>query len=182
MPHKENPFASPQAESTGVLAEAVAGIWREGDILVVSKRVKFPDRCVKCNAPAEGYRLQRSFSWHHFWIYLTLLLGVLPYLALAFLFRQKAAYSLGLCPVHRAYRKKMILIAWLIVFVAMGLFFLALVQLSGIIVLAGCVFLVVGIVVGIVGTSTLSPKRMDKTHAWLKGAGSDFIASFPPVE
>ena len=56
------------------------GVWRDGDILVMHKEAVLPDRCIKCNAPCNGYRLKRNLSWHRpawfllifisLWIYL----------------------------------------------------------------------------------------------------------------
>src|SRR5438045_334031 len=40
------------------------GIWRDGKTLVMMKEAFLPDRCVKCNGPANGYRLRRRLSWH----------------------------------------------------------------------------------------------------------------------
>ena len=40
------------------------GVWRDGKIIVMSHDASFPDRCVKCNQPAAGYRLKRKLTWH----------------------------------------------------------------------------------------------------------------------
>ena len=40
----------------------------------MSKDGEFPDRCIKCNAPAEGYRLKKTLIWHpRAWFFLILL-------------------------------------------------------------------------------------------------------------
>src|SRR5258706_76322 len=41
-----------------------AAIWRDKKVLVLGVRAALPDRCIKCNAPAEGSRLKRTLYWH----------------------------------------------------------------------------------------------------------------------
>jgi hypothetical protein len=61
-----NPYAAPKAD---VLVkdrrlDSSSDAWRHEKMLVVRKGAELPDRCLKCAAPARGYRLSRSLSWH----------------------------------------------------------------------------------------------------------------------
>ena len=57
-----NPYAAPLGKPFLDVdnAEAGEGVWRDGNLLVVQKGAALPDRCIRCNAPAEGRRLHRQ--------------------------------------------------------------------------------------------------------------------------
>jgi hypothetical protein len=61
-----NPYAAPRHDlPLNALADEPAGsVWRDGELLVMRKGAVLPDRCVKCNAPAEGGRLRYVQLWH----------------------------------------------------------------------------------------------------------------------
>lgn len=63
-PGDVNPYAPPRASIGGVGSQAPEGVWRDGKTLVVSHDADLPDRCVKCNQRADGYRLKRRLAWH----------------------------------------------------------------------------------------------------------------------
>ena len=46
------------------------GVWRDQSTLVMTKDATLPDYCVKCDAPANGFRLKRNLSWHEPALYL----------------------------------------------------------------------------------------------------------------
>src|SRR3954468_23626244 len=73
-----NPYQSPTSTQTA-RPEIVpdAEVWEDNGLLVLRKNAVLPDRCVKCNAPAEGFRLRRNLSWHQPAIYLTIFIGLL---------------------------------------------------------------------------------------------------------
>ncbi|MEM7395487.1 MAG: hypothetical protein AAF492_24410 [Verrucomicrobiota bacterium] len=48
--------------------------------LVMGKKAALPERCVKCNAPAEGQPLKRNLYWHSPFVYLCLLMKMLVYI------------------------------------------------------------------------------------------------------
>src|SRR5436309_2493776 len=72
-------------------------IWRSGPLLVMSQGARLPDRCVKCNAPANGQRLTRKLYWHSPYLYLLILLNLLIYALVAIFVRKKARVEIGLC-------------------------------------------------------------------------------------
>ncbi len=50
-----NPHAAPETEiSLGPRAPDDVGAWRDGPLLVMIKGAELPDRCLKCNQPADG--------------------------------------------------------------------------------------------------------------------------------
>jgi hypothetical protein len=70
-------YATPAPLLTG--GPAPDSAWRDGKTLVVRKGVILPDRCIKCNAPAEGAFQKQNLSWHSPVLYLLLLAGLVPY-------------------------------------------------------------------------------------------------------
>src|SRR5262245_40589761 len=88
------------------------GIWRDKSTLVMTKDASLPDRCIKCNAPANGLRLTRKLAWHTPVLYLTILIAVLVYAILAAVLSKRAIVYLGMCRQHFERRRKQIVIGW----------------------------------------------------------------------
>lgn len=168
-----------------------AGAWRgrEDGQLVVTKSVELPDRCVKCNAPGDGRRLRRTLYWHHPALYLVILAGVLIYAVVALVVRQQATVVVSLCPVHAAARRRGILVASLIALAGVGSICGAVVvfgdrnfsDYTPFLVTGGILLLLAGAIYGAVRTRLLSAARMQGPYAWLKGAGPEFLETFPPT-
>ena len=179
--YDENPYASPAGDESyypDTMGQSDGGLSRDGKVLVATKNAVFPDRCVKCNAPANGYRLNRKLYWHHPAYYLIILVcNILIYVIVALIVRKTAEYRVGVCPVHRSRRRNAILIGWGGFLLGVFMFVGAAMQESVIFAIAGPVLLVVGIIYGIVGSQFISPKRIDANYAWLRGAGSEFLDS-----
>ncbi len=81
------------------------GVWREGDLVVLDKlQHSLPDRCVRCNAPANGIRVQKTFYWHAGWIYVLLVVSILVYAILALILRKSVTTRVPLCELHKKRR------------------------------------------------------------------------------
>jgi hypothetical protein len=97
----------PAVEDGGVVrpgSEGV-GVWREGDSVVVDKlRHEMPDRCVRCNEPANGLRVKKTFYWHPSWIYLLIVISILVYAILALVLRKSIVTQVPLCERHKKRR------------------------------------------------------------------------------
>src|SRR4051794_37594891 len=104
-----NPYAPPEAEVVHAPSgRDEGGVWRDGLLLVMSKDGELPDRCLKCNLPAHGWRLKRNLSWHPQGWYLLILLHVLVYVIAALIVRKKATIMVPLCECHRRRRVRII--------------------------------------------------------------------------
>src|ERR1043165_4984617 len=84
---------------------AAGSLWRRDKQLVTRSETPFPARCVRCNAPANGYRLKRQLYWHPPAYYLFILFNLLVYAIVAMCVRKKAILHVGLCEKHRERRK-----------------------------------------------------------------------------
>ncbi len=99
-----NPYAPPASRVADFARGPGEGLWRDGKILVMSHDGVFPDRCVRCNRPAEGYRLKRTLHWHNPWLLLLFIANVLIYVVVAMITQKKVTINVGLCRKHRRMR------------------------------------------------------------------------------
>ena len=118
-----NPYAAPLGKPFLDVdnAEAGEGVWRDGNLLVVQKGAALPDRCIRCNAPAEGRRLHRQLYWHPPLLYcLYFFGGPIVYVLAAVCVRQQLVIEVGICRRHRAARSRSIAICWLIALISLA--------------------------------------------------------------
>lgn len=178
-----NPYASPRAvAASAALSDAGLAAWRSGSILVVGPNVQLPDRCVKCNAPADGQLRRFRMSWHSPAAYLGLLLGLIPYILIAIILQKKLTVYAGVCDYHTRKRRMIIVgsILGCLAGLAVVIFaFAGFRQPNGPLFLGGMVLLLAAMVYGAVASRILWPKRIRKDLAWVKGACPDYLAAFP---
>ncbi len=168
-------------------AIAKDSVHRQGRKLLVSRiipdsdaAVALPPLCIKCGAPATS-RLSKSFHWHAPWVYVFLLLGVLPYAFLALLLRTRIDMRIPLCVGHRRRRRNLILAGWLLAVV--GIAVPIALGLAGIdpVLSVALAFLAVltAIVLGFVVSRPLVPTFIDREGAAFTGAGEGFLSKLP---
>ncbi|HEY2148034.1 MAG TPA: hypothetical protein VGH32_08865 [Pirellulales bacterium] len=177
-----NPYQSPQAMLTPQIVPG-ADVWQDGNLLVLRKGSVLPDRCIKCNAPAEGYRLRRNLSWHHPALFLTIFAGLLVYVIIALIVRQTMQVDVGLCPVHRSKRNRAIAIGWILALAGIATMIfggsMGGRQSAGYLVI-GLVVLLVALFYGLIAAQTVTPKKIDPYFGWLKGVCREYLAELPP--
>lgn len=153
----------------------LAGYWRDGTRVVMDRNAVLPNRCFKCNDPANGYRRVENLTYVS--TGRQLLFGVWSYLA-----AKRAQVAIGLCERHRRSR------AWTVAFISMAAIafsFLEVTQLqprdvilpitAAAAFIGGCV----GLVYAAFPRHIVRAAGMTDTHIWLKGAGEDYLASLP---
>jgi len=181
-----NPYAAPFASLVPEPATSDGGVWRDADLLVVRKGSVLPARCVKCNEAAERWKKQTLY-WHHPGLYV-LLLSPLIYLIVVLIVRQSIALPIGVCRRHLARRRRVIFVAWLLVFGGLGTMILT-GSLVGAarrdfalpVLLSGIAMMIVGAFYGVLGARLLWPKRIDPYFAWINGASPEYLAELPEV-
>jgi len=180
----DNPYAAPMAD---VLVkdrhlDSSIDAWRDGKMLVVRKGAELPDRCLKCAAPARGYRFSRSLSWHKPVWALTFLISPILYALVYFFVRWRARVTVGLCPRHRRNRARAIALGWLAALAGLGSIIaggMVSDSLQPIALIGGIVLWFVGMICGAVGSQVLVPRRIDKHFVWLSKVSPDYLAAFP---
>jgi hypothetical protein len=189
--HDDNPYAAPKFEvlSQDRHLETPDEAWRDGKTLVTRKGAELPDRCIKCNAPAGGYRFSRNLSWHSSGWYLLIFISLLIYILAYFLVRWRGKVTVGLCERHRIKRKRAIILGWLTALTGIGLN-IAAISFSGdpastpsplvpIGFVGGLVLLLAGLIGGMLGSQVLVPSRIDKHFVWLRKVSPDYLAELP---
>jgi hypothetical protein len=179
-----NPYAPPKSaelDEARVFDHANVA-WRDGKLLMVHKDAILPDRCLKCNEPAEGYQYQRSVTWLSPYYALLLLLSP-PLYILAFLFMsRRGKVTAGVCRLHRKKRRTAILAGWLVAVAGVGSLIAAGTVLStpmGIAIIAGVILILAGLIGGSIGSRVLIPNRIDKHFIWLNKVSPAYLATFP---
>jgi hypothetical protein len=180
----DNPYAAPKAEvlSPDRHLESPGEAWREGNMLVVRKGAELPDRCLKCNAPAEGFRFSRLLSWHRPIWFVLFLISPAIYVLVYFLIRWRGRVTVGLCPRHREIRAWAIGLGWLAALVGLGSIFAisvipdALIPLA---ILIGGTLMLAGLIGGVLGSQVLVTKRIDKHFIWLRNVSLLYLTQFP---
>jgi hypothetical protein len=178
-----NPYAAPQ--TTGYDPQPAgstpfAGLWRQGDLLVMHKMAPLPSICLKSNQPATR-RLKRNLIWHHPLVFLALLVNLIVYAVVAMIMQKRATIHIGLSEEWFAIRRQRIMIAWGIVLVSIVTFVGAIVlsdtlEDATIFICFGAFFLFLGgLIYGLVSARMVWPKRMTDTYIWLKGVHPDFL-------
>ncbi|MFB9244883.1 hypothetical protein IV454_09170 [Massilia antarctica] len=176
-PKSPNPYTAPKASfKDGVVTNRC---WRDGKLLVASRREVLPPRCVKCNKPAVMDK-PRSFSWHHPGWYV--LIPVLVYIMASMFVRKRATLVIGLCEEHRRKRRNVSLAAY-------GLFGLGIVALFKAVNhvdprLGWLASLLMGgaMLLAIAGQHTLRVASITQHEIRLKGCGPAFLDSLPNAQ
>ena len=179
--HEGGPQSPGAPIGGGQYSQATGGVWRQGSVLVFQKYANLPDRCLKCNAPAQGVRLTKTLAWHHPALYLLIFGGLLTYLVVAFLIRKTANVSLGLCEHHMRQRRTILILNWSLFAAGLLAFVLAIAQESGMLALAGVVLVLAGATAGTILNRYVNLKRIDDSYVWLRGVSPDYLAELPQV-
>jgi hypothetical protein len=178
------PSCKPLAVSKISRGDPVGTIWREGGRLVMLRNGPFPERCVRCNEPAVGRGVKRTYYWHHPAIYLTLFIFPVVYLLVALIARKDSKVHVPLCAQHRKRRLIGILTCVGIFIGGFALCMGAMFALKGGVALTvglGSVAVMLGsVIAGAIISPILRPFRMDDIYAFFKGAGSPFLEKLPP--
>src|SRR5580658_7517610 len=147
--------SAPLPSSGGIL-------WRKKKRVVTVSDTIFPDRCIKCNAPAGGYHLKRKLYWIHPAFLLLILCNVIILLIVYLVVRKKAVVHIGLCERHRLKRKQGIALAWTSVVLGLVILVCTAVYNSGWCILIGIFVMLAGGFTGAFMARTVSPTKIDK--------------------
>jgi len=159
-------------------AEPGAGLWREGDVLVVKKDAALPDRCVRCNGRADGAMLKQSYQWHNPALYILAPFALLIYVLVALAIRKTATLHVGICREHLTARKRSRLGSALLAIAGVVSLFLA-IEGGSLFGWGGLLLLLGGAVWGTIGTRLLSVQGIDDHFVRLKGAHPGYLSALP---
>lgn len=169
-----------QKMAEGVMTPASEGVWRQGRKLVTRSETPLPDRCVRCNEPANGFQLKRTLYWMNPFFYLLILCNLLVLLIVYLCVRKKAVLHVGFCEKHRVQRKNGLIIGWS----GFGAGLLLLVAGIGIekgwLALVGLGLLLIGPIVGGILARSINMTKMDKDgFVWIGGVNRKYLEELP---
>jgi len=124
----DNPYQTPKSTVDVRLSNNQSNIWRKKSAVVVTRDTIWPKRCIKCNEPTEK-SIKRTLVYLNPWFYLTIIISVLVTIVLALIFQKKFKMDIPICDNHIAYRKRVILINWLLFLATIGGFWLAVAEI-----------------------------------------------------
>jgi len=145
---------------------------RSGNYIVVSRMTQMlPDWCIKCGKPGTK-ALRQTYSWHPPALYLLLFLSPIVYAIFASPFLRKMTLKVTLCPQHASRRRTLLFLATVLLLgsiplgIALGMKYGLIPAVLGF--LAGLVLL-------IVGKTTLRAIKVTETDATYTGLGEGFL-------
>jgi hypothetical protein len=156
-------------------------VWRDGKTLVMMKEAFLPDRCVKCNRAANGYRLRRRLSWHHPALYILIFGAALFYVLLALALSKRATVEFGLCEDHVRRRRNLLLIGWVMFFLGLLIPVVAFTYEYVLIGVLGIFLFLAAVIWLAIAYKVANVKRIDDRYVWLTGINEQFLLQFPPV-
>ena len=168
-----NPYAAPKSDDILEPYPSEDGrFWCDGSLLMMTKGVQLPDRCLKCNMPAGGWTLRQRLSWHPPAYYLLIIFcNILIYIVVALIVRKTATVNLPLCEIHRQGRRRAIAWGWVLSLVGIGILVAAASsdsEYAGAGVLVGVILTLGAMIGGIIGAQVGVAKRIDDRYVWLK--------------
>lgn len=176
-----NPFQAPSLAAENARVTGASGgagsLYVDGDVVVAAVVGSyFPDRCVMCNEPAQGFKLDQKLFWHPRWVFF-LVISPLIYVIAALITRKSAQVSVGLCDAHRRRRRRGRLIGGCIL--ALGVSGCAV--LSGargmeLLFLSSLLLTLTGFVTLALMARTVTPVRIDEREVRMK-TGRAFLES-----
>jgi len=180
-----NPYAPSSASlHTGTVRGDSSGkvaVWRDRKTLVMLPEADLPDRCVKCNKPAAPPTKPRRVYWHHWAIYLVVLINILIYAIVALIVRKKAVVAPGLCAWHKTRRAVALTIGWIGLLGSLALMTFGVAQsINPAFAALGVVLLLVALLVLVGSSRIVYASRIDPDYIRLKGCKPDFLDSLPP--
>jgi len=176
----ENPYQAPKSAVDVSLAHNASHIWRKKSQVVVTRETIWPKRCIKCNAPTEK-SLNRKLAYVNPWIYLSILISLLITIILVLIFQKKFKMDLPLCEMHSDYRKRVILINWLLALLAGGGFWIFLAEISEFGLVASLVLVLVMVIIGFSNRIAYIARYKDP-YIYVKGAKREFLDSLNEFE
>jgi hypothetical protein len=179
-----NPYApssaSLRAGSAQRTSSGEVSVWRDHKTLVMLHESDLPDRCVKCNEPAAPPSKPRRVYWHHWAVYLVLLLNLLIYAIVALIVRKKAVVAPGLCARHKTRRAVALAIGWIGVAGSFAMMFAGLAQsINPAFGIVGLILLLVALLELVIVGRIVYATRIDAAYVYLKGCKPIFLDSLP---
>jgi hypothetical protein len=180
---ERNPYAPSKASlalrATPSAVDSEVRVWRDGKTVVSLHDASLPQRCVKCNAPADPPTKVRAVYWVNPLLYLVFLISPLILIIIYYIVRKKADVDPGLCEAHKKRRGYGIAGAWLSFLGGLALMFAGIAADSPAAALLGVLLLVVALVLGMTFGRLIHVKKITKDEVRLGGFTDAYLDELP---
>jgi hypothetical protein len=173
-------YKAPATNVDVTLADTAGKIWRKRSAVIVTRDTIWPKRCIKCNAPTDK-SINRLLVYVNPWIYLSILISILITIILALVFQKKFKMDIPVCTKHIAYRKRVILINWLLFAVAAIGIWLSAAEIFELGFVISIVALLAMLIFGLSNRLAFINKYKEP-YVYVRGAKREFLDSLPEFE
>jgi len=183
----DNPYITPESVVEKKHSET-EGIWRKKKILIMNRTSTLPDRCVKCNAPANGFLIKKDLYYYTpiltlICLVLFFIIGILIIIP-AIIFRKRAKIMVGLCEHHRRRRGNLLWMSGGFFMLSIASFLVSFfvansIIVSGIPLSIGGLSLLLCLIFLATANISLSAKKIDDQHLWIKGINLVYLQAYP---
>ena len=157
-------------------------VWRDGKLLVFDCSGELPDRCLRCNGPAQGNAVERKLKSYGRttispWSLATFFLGVI-------VINERittARVRLRFCSQHARLLRAYAIGKWACLALGLAGIFWAAFEASGLIALLGLSLIVLGATCGTLAGSYISLKRAEGHYIWLGGVSKAYLSRLPSI-
>lgn len=157
---------------------AESSVWATGNKVLARDGSLFPPRCIKCNSPDNLKWKIRQLTWAPPYLYVVLLIGVIPALIILMLLQRKAKVQMAVCTVCRKKVRMRALIAWGIFLLSVVSIVLAIALDKGVIAIAFPILFLGAIIYGIIACRYFTVSNIDtKGVVTLKGLCPAFVGA-----
>ncbi|MEJ2361366.1 MAG: hypothetical protein P8Z75_08060 [Gammaproteobacteria bacterium] len=176
----DNVYQAPTSNVDVSISGKADQIWRRASSVVVTAETLWPKRCIKCNTPTDK-TLKRTLVYVNPWIYLSILVSILITLILALIFQKKFKMEIPVCEKHIAYRKRVILINWLLFLVVIAGVWITAADISQLGMVVSVLVLLVMTIFGLANRLAIVTKYKEP-YIYVRGAKSRFLDSLNEFE
>jgi len=169
-----SPYAPPKSE---LIDRDALGISAHRRYAIFEADAKWPSRCYKCNAAADG-RKKFRLSYVNPWIYLSLLITPIVTIILALIFQKRFTLQLPVCERHLRRRRNFLIFQWTLVALTVAVIAVGIIaDLDQAFLIAMLMFLL--IVISALAGRIAYIAKFKRGKLWLRGPGKDFLRSLP---
>jgi len=153
--------------------------WRDHDKLVMALEAVLPDRCIVCNASADGRRFPLTISYNHKLSKAALLVGV------ASVSYKEVKLPVGLCATHVSGQQLNVFLGIGVMIAGLVVAFAAIFSFTSAKTVSGpIIVMMLGFIVSMLGAVLMSHNPLEIEDAndacfWIKGASPEFLANLP---
>jgi hypothetical protein len=188
----DNAYRAPRVEITRKAEQPLTrrGAWRDGPYLVVRRKFRdYPDRCIACNAPADGIRARFSVYYVRSALSVVLVGLLLSPLFLLFVWMllPKAEVRPGVCKMHKSLHFRARLIPVLIALVGLCLLTVGsmmdgkLGELHASALLGTMAAFWAAMIMAVTYGKVIVARKVDKHFVWLDKVSPDYLQQFPEL-